>query len=161
MLVDPSELDEVIESMPEIVENCRSSGVATEAAIISGLAPGRPALTCMVGKSTFGRSLTGSVRYATIPKTTIPSMTSVVMTGRRMKSSVMFMTSAFSASALIGACGTYPIEHTTDMSICFELEVSNLAASIRRRSLCLFGCSSLLPLSAGGEKIRGRKTRQR
>jgi hypothetical protein len=45
MLVDPSELDEDIESTPGMVENWRSSGVATEAAIISGLAPGRPAFT--------------------------------------------------------------------------------------------------------------------
>src|ERR1700688_3917278 len=36
----PSELDEFIESMPEIVENCFSSGVATDAAIVSRLAPG-------------------------------------------------------------------------------------------------------------------------
>ena len=50
--------------MPAIVENCFSSGVATVAAIVSGLAPGRLALTVIVGKSTFGRSLTGSCRYA-------------------------------------------------------------------------------------------------
>ena len=36
----PSELDEFIESMPAMVENCRSSGVATEDAMVSGLAPG-------------------------------------------------------------------------------------------------------------------------
>ncbi len=45
-----------------MVENCFSSGVATAAAIVSGLAPGRLALTLIVGKSTFGRSLTGSRR---------------------------------------------------------------------------------------------------
>ena len=48
--------------MPAIVENCFSSGVATAAAIVSGLAPGRLALTEIVGKSTVGRSLTGSAR---------------------------------------------------------------------------------------------------
>ena len=48
--------------MPAIVENCFSSGVATDEAIVSGLAPGRLALTWMVGKSTVGRSLTGSSR---------------------------------------------------------------------------------------------------
>ncbi len=47
-------------SMPAMVENCFSSGVATVAAIVSGLVPGRVAVTVIVGKSTFGRSLTGS-----------------------------------------------------------------------------------------------------
>ena len=61
------------------------------AAIVSGLAPGRLALTWMVGKSTVGRSLTGSARYATRPKIRMPTMTSVVMTGRRMNSSVKLM----------------------------------------------------------------------
>ena len=56
----PAMLVEVIESRPAIVENCFSSGVATDEAIVSGLAPGRLALTWIVGKSTFGRSLTGS-----------------------------------------------------------------------------------------------------
>ena len=36
-------------SMPAIVENCFSSGVATAAAIVSGLAPGSEALTLIVG----------------------------------------------------------------------------------------------------------------
>src|SRR6266705_1228856 len=54
--------DEGIWSTPAIVENCFSSGVATAEAIVSGLAPGRFALTLMVGKSTFGRLLTGSRR---------------------------------------------------------------------------------------------------
>src|SRR3954453_3944229 len=53
---------DVIESMPAIVENCFSSGVATADAIVSGLAPGRLADTWIVGKSTVGRSLTGSSR---------------------------------------------------------------------------------------------------
>jgi len=59
--VPPSVLTDVIESMPAMLENCCSSGVATDAAIVSGLAPGRLAETEMVGKSTFGRSLTGSL----------------------------------------------------------------------------------------------------
>jgi len=45
----PCVLDEVIASMPAMVENCFSSGVATEAAMVSGLAPGRLALTEIVG----------------------------------------------------------------------------------------------------------------
>ena len=45
-----------------MVENCFSSGVATDDAIVSGLAPGRLRVTWMVGKSTVGRSLTGRRR---------------------------------------------------------------------------------------------------
>ena len=56
--VDPSPLDDVMLSMPAMVENCFSIGVATAAAIVSGLAPGRFAFTWIVGKSTVGRSLT-------------------------------------------------------------------------------------------------------
>jgi hypothetical protein len=39
--VEPLVLEEVIEEMPAIVASCRSIGVATVAAMISGLAPGR------------------------------------------------------------------------------------------------------------------------
>ena len=60
--VTPSELVEVMESRPAMAENCRSSGVATEDAIVSGLAPGRAAVTWRVGKSTLGSSLTGRRR---------------------------------------------------------------------------------------------------
>ena len=60
MFVMPSALVDVIWSMPAIVVNCFSSGVATAEAIVSGLAPGSWAVTRMVGKSTLGRSLTGS-----------------------------------------------------------------------------------------------------
>ena len=49
MLVLPWLLRELIAVMPEIVANCFSSGVATDEAIVSGLAPGRLALTWMVG----------------------------------------------------------------------------------------------------------------
>jgi hypothetical protein len=62
MLVEPIALLEVMLSMPAMVENCFSSGVATAEAMVSGLAPGRLAETEMVGKSTLGRSLTGSCR---------------------------------------------------------------------------------------------------
>ena len=44
-LVLPRALVEVMESRPGMVENWRSSGVATEAAMVSGLAPGRLAPT--------------------------------------------------------------------------------------------------------------------
>ncbi len=49
MDVLPCPLVDVIWVTPGIVENCFSSGVATAAAIVSGLAPGRPALTWIVG----------------------------------------------------------------------------------------------------------------
>ena len=60
--VMPCALVDVIESMPAMVENCFSSGVATAEAMVSGLAPGRVAVTWIVGKSTLGRSLTGRKR---------------------------------------------------------------------------------------------------
>ena len=41
--VEPSWLDEVIWLMPAMRPNCRSSGVATADAIVSGLAPGSAA----------------------------------------------------------------------------------------------------------------------
>ena len=44
---------------PAMRPNCRSSGVATDEAIVSGLAPGRPALTLIVGNSTCGSGETG------------------------------------------------------------------------------------------------------
>ena len=45
-----------------MVENWPSRGVATAAAMVSGEAPGRLAVTWMVGKSTLGNSETGSAR---------------------------------------------------------------------------------------------------
>jgi hypothetical protein len=60
MLVEPNPLDEVISVTPAMCPNCRSSGVATEDAMISALAPGSPAFTEMVGKSTCGSGATGS-----------------------------------------------------------------------------------------------------
>ena len=47
--VPPRVLEEVIASSPAMVENCFSSGVATAAAIVCGLAPGSPAETVIVG----------------------------------------------------------------------------------------------------------------
>ncbi len=45
----PVPLREVISSMPAIVVNCRSSGLATDAAIVAGSPPGRLAFTLIVG----------------------------------------------------------------------------------------------------------------
>ena len=52
----------IIEVTPEMSESARSIGVATVAAMVSALAPGSEAPTVMVGKSTLGRSDTGSAR---------------------------------------------------------------------------------------------------
>ncbi len=60
--VVPSDDDDVIDEMPEIVDSCRSIGEATEAAIVSGLAPGSVAVIWMVGKSTAGSAATGNRR---------------------------------------------------------------------------------------------------
>ncbi len=53
---------ETIELRPAMVENCLSKGVATEDAMVSGLAPGNWAETTMVGKSTRGIAATGNRR---------------------------------------------------------------------------------------------------
>src|ERR1700683_2461410 len=59
MLVEPWLLVDVIELTPAMVENWLSRGVATADAMVAGSAPGRLAETWIVGKSTFGNSLTG------------------------------------------------------------------------------------------------------
>jgi hypothetical protein len=61
MPVVPRELVEDMLEMPAMFENSFSSGVATDVAIVSGFAPGSAADTWIVGYSTAGRSLTGSV----------------------------------------------------------------------------------------------------
>ena len=93
--VEPSELTDVIDSRPAIIENWFSSGVATEAPIVSGLAPGSCAVTSSVGKSTFGRSLTGSDRYATRPNSAIAAISRLVAIGRLMNPSEIFTQSPF------------------------------------------------------------------
>ena len=59
MLVEPSVLEEVISFSPAMRPNWRSSGVATEDAIVSGLAPGKRGDTEIDGKSTCGSGATG------------------------------------------------------------------------------------------------------
>src|SRR5579859_7055222 len=82
--VDPSPLDDVICVTPAIRPNCRSSGVATADAIVSGLAPGRFAPTEIVGKSTCGSGETGRKLNATMPDSKIAKVISDVATGRRI-----------------------------------------------------------------------------
>ena len=52
---------------PAMRPNWRSSGAATEVAMVSGLAPGSAADTWMVGKSTCGSDATGSSRKPSTP----------------------------------------------------------------------------------------------
>ena len=60
MLLDPSDERDVISLTPAMAPSARSSGVATVAAMVSGLAPGSEALTEMVGKSTCGSGAIGN-----------------------------------------------------------------------------------------------------
>jgi len=62
MSVLPRDDDEVSEVMPAIVDNWRSIGEATDAAMVSGEAPGRVAVIRIVGKSTAGSAATGNSR---------------------------------------------------------------------------------------------------
>src|SRR5215471_1523792 len=87
----PCPLEELMESIPAIVENWRSSGVATAEAMVSGVAPGSAALTWMVGKSTLGSAATGKMRYPTIPNIRMADMTRTVIIGRSMKMRDMFI----------------------------------------------------------------------
>ncbi len=90
---------DVMLSMPAIVEKDFSSGVATVAAIVCGAVPGSVALTVIVGKSTLGRSLTGSSRYATSPKTRMATTSKVVITGRLMK--IVVRSTAYSLATAV------------------------------------------------------------
>ena len=70
--------------------NCRSNTVATADDMVEGSAPGSVALTLIVGKSTFGKSLTPNERYAKIPNMAIPTISRLLAMGRRMKVSERF-----------------------------------------------------------------------
>ena len=85
--VVPCDEVEDIDEMPAMVESWRSIGPATEAAMVSALAPGKVAVTAMVGKSTLGSAETGSSRKPNTPNAMIDAVISVVMTGRRIQSS--------------------------------------------------------------------------
>ena len=91
MEVDPVEEVLVISVTPGISPRRRSSGAATEAAMVSGSAPGRPAKTTTVGMSTLGSGATGRKRTPTMPVMSRPRASRVVATGRRMKGAETFM----------------------------------------------------------------------
>src|SRR5439155_19738996 len=85
-LVPCDELDD-IDEMPAMVDSWRSMMPATDAAMVSALAPGKVAVTAMVGKSTLGSAETGNRREPNTPNAMIDAVISVVITGRRMQSS--------------------------------------------------------------------------
>ena len=91
MLVEPSWLVEVIWLTPAMRPNWRSSGVATDDAIVSGLAPGKPAFTLITGYSTCGIGATGRRKYARMPAINRPIASNDVATGRRINGAEMFM----------------------------------------------------------------------
>jgi hypothetical protein len=82
MRVLPSELEEVISLTPAIRPSERSSGVATDEAMVSGEAPGSEALTMITGKSTCGSGATGSSRKPRMPHRVMASEMRIVATGR-------------------------------------------------------------------------------
>lgn len=61
MLELPSVLDELITDTPGMVANCFSSWVATDAAMVSGLAPGKVAVTWITGELNDGSAAIGMV----------------------------------------------------------------------------------------------------
>jgi hypothetical protein len=85
-LVPCDEFDD-IDEMPAMVESWRSMIQATEAAMVSALAPANVAVTAIVGKSTRGSADTGKSRKPNTPNAMIDAVMSVVMTGRRIQSS--------------------------------------------------------------------------
>ena len=103
MRVEPCELDDVISLTPGITPSLRSSGVATLEAIVSGLAPGRLAVTEMVGKSTCGSGDTGSTKNAAMPASATPIVSSVVATGCSTKGFDRFIALAPRVCAAPGA----------------------------------------------------------
>src|SRR6266498_4175486 len=113
-----------MESRPAMVEKFFSSGVATPDAIVSALAPGKLALTVMVGKSTVGRSLTGRDLYPMMPKMRIPSMTRVVVTGRRMKSAEMFMIHLFFVRFNVTSFASLTATAPFSFPLCFPGQLS-------------------------------------
>src|ERR1043165_9556337 len=78
MTVVPCDEFDDIEEMPAMVESWRSMMPATDAAIVSALAPGSVAVTAMVGKSTRGKADTGSSRKPNTPNAMIEAVISVV-----------------------------------------------------------------------------------
>ena len=90
--VAPSALNDVIWVTSANWPSWRSSGAATVEAIVSGLAPARVAVTCIVGKSTCGKAATGRSGNAAIPSIASAAATKDVAMGRRSRLSKKFTT---------------------------------------------------------------------
>src|ERR1700712_179329 len=88
---EPTELCDVISATSAIEPRCRSSGLATLVATVSGLGPGKLACTEMVGKSTCGGGAHGRLVNANKPASAMPIASSVVATGRAINGCDRFM----------------------------------------------------------------------
>src|SRR5690625_1883846 len=84
MRVEPSELREVICANPEMAPKDCSNGVATLEAMVSGLAPGKLAVTVIMGKSICGKGATGKKRSASAPMAIMAKHIRVLATGRKI-----------------------------------------------------------------------------
>ena len=104
MRVCPVVLRDVISVRPAIVPSERSRGVATVAAMTSGLAPGICARTEIAASSIWGKGAIGSKLCASQPASTTPSQINVVATGLTMKMPEMFMAKVPSALACCLVC---------------------------------------------------------
>src|SRR5438132_7222683 len=74
--------------------NWRSRGVATDDAMVSGLAPGSDAWTLIAGKWTWGSGATGSCVKPTAPARATAAVNRIGATGRRMKGDERLMATA-------------------------------------------------------------------
>ena len=91
----PKALDEVIDASDGIWPSGRSSGAVTNAAIVSGSAPGNCVVTWIVGKSTCGSGATGRKRNPRMPPNRMATPRSEVATGLEMKSDETFIAVAW------------------------------------------------------------------
>ena len=74
-----------MDDSPAMAPSARSSGPATVAAMLVGLAPCRLAVTTTIGVSICGNGATGSCRHASQPASRMASASMVLPMGRRMK----------------------------------------------------------------------------
>src|SRR5262245_25031114 len=93
MDVEPKELLDVISVTPAMRPNWRSSGIATDEAMVSGLAPGNAADTWIVGNSTCGSGETGKSLNANIPASARATVSNDVATGLVMNGAEKFTVS--------------------------------------------------------------------
>ncbi|MCY1443733.1 hypothetical protein D9M71_601610 [compost metagenome] len=99
---------------PEIAPMERSSGVATDEAMTSGLAPGRLAWTTITGNSICGSGATGNRPKLTPPSSMIARLSSIVATGRAMNGAERFMGGS---SCKLQAASCKQLEVTFDAQI--------------------------------------------